>query len=208
MCKSMQWNDSEKQMTLTFLGLAEGDYKETFLFRRGDSLPLVHTTEQVRFFSWVMMTSAWYFLWGSVLSKSYHPPSDVWSTKFSLQSQAPAQCWQYTWLGAANERVNYTATCRSSSWCWCCGTLMLMLVIVQQGVGSEDNSVQLRLAFFQWSSRRWRGCSNQQTLLFAPGKDGQLKNKGSCQMSTGLGFFIRCGLKMTKMEQTNQTWTN
>ena len=44
-----QWNDSEKQMTLKFLGLAEGDYKETFLFRRGDSLPLVHTTEQVRF---------------------------------------------------------------------------------------------------------------------------------------------------------------
>ena len=47
-----QWNDSEKQMTLKFLGLAEGDFKETFLFRRGDSLPLVHTTEQVRFFFW------------------------------------------------------------------------------------------------------------------------------------------------------------
>ena len=47
-----QWNYSEKQMTLKFLGLAEGDYKETFLFRRGDSLPLIHTTEQVRFFFW------------------------------------------------------------------------------------------------------------------------------------------------------------
>ena len=45
-----QWNHSEKQMKC--LGLAEGDYKETFLFRRGDSLPLVHTTEQVRFFFW------------------------------------------------------------------------------------------------------------------------------------------------------------
>ena len=113
-----QWNDSEKQMTLKFLGLAEGDYKETFLFRRGDSLPLVHTTEQVRFsFLGGTITSAWYFLWGSVLSKSYHPPSDMWSTKFSLQYQAPAQCWQYTWLGAANERVNYTATCRFSNWC-------------------------------------------------------------------------------------------
>ena len=80
--------------------------------------------------------------------------------------------------------------------------------VVHQGIGSEDSSVQLRLAFFQWSSRRWRGCSNQQTLLFATGKDGHLKHKGSCQMSTALGFFIRCGLKMTKMEQTNQTWTN
>ena len=26
--------------------------------------------------------------------------------------QAPAQCWKYTWLGAANERVNSTTTCR------------------------------------------------------------------------------------------------
>ena len=47
-----QWNYSEKQMTLKFLGLAEGDYKETFLFRRGDSLPLIHTTEQVKSFFW------------------------------------------------------------------------------------------------------------------------------------------------------------
>ena len=154
----------------------------------------------------LFLGGARYFLWGSVLSKSYHPPSDMWSTKFSLQYQAPAQCWQYTWLGAANERVNYTATCRSSN--WCCGLVLVVLVIVHQGVGSEDEDVQLRLAFFQWSSRRWRGCSNQQTLLFAPGKDdGQLKHKGTCQMSTALGFLIRCGLKMTKMEQTNQTWT-
>jgi len=64
-------SETKNMLLLLFLaGLAEGDFKETFLFRRGDSLPLVHTTEQ-----------------------------------------APAQCWQYTWLGAANERVNYTATC-------------------------------------------------------------------------------------------------
>jgi len=58
------------QLLLLFLGLSKGDYKETFVFRRGDSLPIVHTTET-----------------------------------------APAQCWKYTWLGAANERVNSTTTC-------------------------------------------------------------------------------------------------
>jgi len=57
-------------LLLLFLGLTNGDYKETFVFRRGDSLPIVHTTEK-----------------------------------------APAQCWKYTWLGAANERVNRTSTC-------------------------------------------------------------------------------------------------
>ena len=38
---------ADQSWLLAWAGLSKGDYKETFVFRRGDSLPIVHTTETV-----------------------------------------------------------------------------------------------------------------------------------------------------------------
>ena len=42
---------------IVWLGLCNADYKETFLFRRGDSAPLVHTTEKVSWSWWWLLVN-------------------------------------------------------------------------------------------------------------------------------------------------------